>query len=287
MDDSDRASGTPGAPEGRAPEEDAAQLPEPVSLDSLSPDDIDSEFSLPDADAFPRTAVEKIRDRDARNRLRRRELETQIETWGGAEAVARAVGIERALQTEEGVMQLFFESGRALGIGVDRMKTLFAGQAEPSAPPAAPGAPGDEEAPVTYKALQGVLEEKVLRPQAEREAEAVFQRNGAAVNKALDDLGVTDPHDRYLVLSLGNQFVGENETDTAALVAATRKGHEEYQKVLAKRSEEYLARKQAAAEAAPTALSGTAPVTGVVPPEPRDVSEASVRARERIRRLAS
>lgn len=264
------------APAAEIEAPDPTEASTSVSLDELDPEDLDSEYELPDGDMLPREAVTKVRDRDAKNRIKRRELETQVESWGGSETVERAVGIAKALETDEGVLQLFIEAGQALGLDRKQIGELF-GSAT-SVPDSTTDKPAADDAEPAVDDLDKPLTRRELDAlEAKRESDRVHQDNVSAIHAKLDTLGVDDKAERKFILELAAQHVDDDESDKDQLLAAVDKGFADYQAKLEARTQAYLKSKADKADASPTALTGTAPVSGEVLPEPKNVDEAHAR----------
>jgi hypothetical protein len=70
------------------------------------------------------------------------------------------------------------------------------------------------------------------------------------------------------------------------LVAAVRKGHEDYKAFLDERQQTYLREKLNQGEEVPGALIGGAPPSSEAPQEPQDTKEAARRLEERLARTS-
>src|SRR5258706_1239406 len=82
--------------------------------------------ALPEGvDQFDRKYVEELRRREANYRVKARDLSKEVEGFGGLDTVKTATEMYQQLQTDDGVIAMFIEAGRALGLGVKDLESLF------------------------------------------------------------------------------------------------------------------------------------------------------------------
>lgn len=219
-------------------------------------------------------------------RTRAAEALSHIEKWGDPTEVERAIAIDQALRTEEGVTALLYEAGKALGISEDSIKALFGGTEEAAPAEEAPAEPADDETLTWGEAkrlmeeqMERLLTEKVEKPRQEQEQQRAVAAASDAVKSTLAELGVKDDAEVRSVLAQAQAFVGEDELDPDKLKAAVRKGFEEHKSIVQKRSRDYIEGKKTVKETVPSSIKGTAP-GGEALPEPKDLAEAKARARK-------
>lgn len=187
----------------------------------------------------------------------------------------------QATQSEDGVISLFLEAGRNLGLGLKEMQALFddlSGQ-EPAEEP-------DLDEPLTRGEF---LAEQQKREAAAAAAEAERVRSAAssAVDSTMAELGVAPtldgkPNPAYaLVLQLGDKHFDDKNITPESAAEAVRRGHAEYQALVERESQAYLARKKAKADAVPAAPVGAGPAAEPPAEEPTSVAEAIKIARKK------
>lgn len=207
------------------------------------------------------------------------------EAYGGKESIEQAVQLSKSLQTENGVWQMFFQAGRALGLRVRKIEALFQAQQAGGEGGAAPDQPSDDDV-MTYGQFKQMMDETVYKPAAEQaQAQAELIAN-QAINGTLNDLGVQSPEAREAILQLGDRYLGE-DISPSACKAAVEKGHQDYLKLVAAERKRYVEEKRAQANGTvkvPTGSSVTA-APKEYDSEPKDVAEAIRRARQRVASL--
>lgn len=250
----------------------------------------DDPEALPeDQDLFPRSYVEELRDREARYRIKARDSVTQLDEFGGVDAVRAAVELHQSLQTDDGVVSMFIEAGRALGLGVDQLEALFGESAAESGTEqsALDGLNDEDEISVKdARALiaaevERAIQSKVVAPQAEQEYAEAVQTAQRTVRDTVAELKIAD-EDVDGVLSAGQKYLKDGDLDPANIAAAVRRGHEDYEKALAQRAEKRLQAKAKVKETVPSSTGASTP-GGTALPEPQNSEEAKKRARQRLR----
>lgn len=284
--------------EGAKPEDQTGQEPEPTQEPTQEPtkqpDTPDDPFPepepLPEQDQFDRAYVEKLREQAANYRVKAKEL---AEPFGDPDTAKQAAKIYDALQSEEGVAQLFVESGQALGLGVKELEALFgegdapaatkSGDASTEEPESGEGSEDDQIAQL-QKQIEELRQEQTQTVQQQRQATAK-----AAAQEALSEIGL-DPSDKdqseivNQVLTLGQKHIGENEWAPDKIKSAVKKGHEDLQRVVESQAEQLLAKKKKDRDEQPGSIDGGASPGGEPEEEPQDLKTAKKRAREKFKK---
>lgn len=202
--------------------------------------------------------------------------------YGGADYAKQAVEHYRALQTEDGVWNTFFQTGRALGLGVREIEALFNAPGGPGGSQAdEPAGPADDDV-MTFADFKRIMQEEILQPQAKAAQAQAETMARTVIDTTVEKLGIVDPDIRAAVLQLGDRYLND-DLSPANVAEAVRKGHADYLKVVQAERKAYIAEKRGQQVAVPKAPAGG---TGgsTLPPaedEPRDVNEAIRRARAR------
>jgi len=196
------------------------------------------------------------------------------------ETLQAAVEVYQALQEPDGVLQLWFETGRAMGLSVDAMARLLAGGHE-SAPSQkaeedADLEAEDEDRPLTKAEVQRILEE--------RQAEQAQAQVVAAIRDWYESSGLT-PDEYQMVLAVADAGFDGDLHNPKDVVSALEKA-----KAKVEEEAERIARRKAASQ--PKARQEERPVPKRVkghgsagPPEqepPKSLDEAMKRVRARL-----
>lgn len=212
---------------------------------------------------------------------RAQEAISHLEKWGDPTAVEQALAIQAALNTEEGITQLFVQAGRSLGLGQDKLEALFGEEVA-----AEETEEIDEDRVLTVKEARELFAKETAEAQrkssSQREVEAAQATAQAAVTSTLSDLKITDPAEINAVLTLGQQFLADDDVDPEHVKAAVRKGWAEYERVVKERAKKYVTGKVENAAKLPGSIGGAAP-GGDDLPEPKSVEEAKQRVRAALR----
>ena len=200
--------------------------------------------------------------------------------FGGRDAVEQAARLYKNVQTQDGIMRLFFEAGRALQIPLDRIEGVFGAQAAAAvAAQEAEPEPADDDM-ITWGQVKQLLQREVIQPFQQTEAQRTETAARSAVASARDELGIKDEKTWQAVLRMGDQYLG-NDMSPENVRNAVRRGHADFVEALKSSQAHYKAQKVATKAAVPKAPSG-----GVVAPaeaeEPKDLDEAFKRARARM-----
>lgn len=281
------ALGTEATTEGTATEtvvEGAAT--ETAATETAPVDEWGDPEQLPeDQDLFPRKYVEELRDREAKYRIKARDFNTQFEEYGGSDAVREAVELKQQLSTDDGVIAMFIESGRALGLGIKDMESLF-GQAAEAAGSGGTELDGLEDTDTLTVAdarrmVQEAIQQQVIAPQQEQQFQGQVAEAQRAVHDTIAELKIP-AEDIDAVLVAGQKYLPDGDYDPAHVAAAVRRGNEDYNAQMEKRAAAYLAGKKTVVDTTPSS-TGASTSGGTALPEPKSVEEGSKRARERLR----
>lgn len=203
-------------------------------------------------------------------------------TYGGKDTIDKAVAIHQALQTEDGVWNLFFQAGRSLGLGVREIEALFAQQQGGGEPEGSPE-PDDDDV-MTYGQFKAMLNEQVLAPWQQTQQATAEAAARSAIDTTCLELGVKDTQVRDAVLRLGDKYLSD-DISPQKVQAAVRRGFADYQTLLKGERQKAVTQKREAGATVPKSPAGA--VAGAPAQdagnEPKDVAEAIRRARARIR----
>lgn len=202
--------------------------------------------------------------------------------FGGREAVEQALAFQKSLQTEDGIWNVFFQAGRALGLQTDQISGLF-GAATADQGGSQESEPADDDV-LTWGQAKALMEQ-ALSPIQQREQQQAENLARQTIDSTLNELGVADPAIRETILLLGDPHLN-GDLSPAAVKAAVQKGYEQYVKAVNAERARLVAAKRAQgatvpkspAGAPPAASSGEAPAS-----EPRSVQEAIQMARAKMR----
>lgn len=204
--------------------------------------------------------------------------------FGGRETVEAAKAIYDATRNEDGVIKLFIEAGRSLGLGLNELEALFgkdvADAAADALDDAAVDPATDPNRPMTFAEFQ--------RLQAEQAAAATQEQATAAARSTVDAtftaLGIADHDTRMAVLQMGDKYLTDGALDPAAVKAAVERGAADFKALVEKNAKAYLSGKKEVASTLPKAPSGTGDLGAPAVSEPKSVEEASIRVREQLRK---
>lgn len=231
----------------------------------VSPNDVfDFETPAPGAEAAPAAPVEPAPVADP------------FEEFGGRSDVEAAVRLWKASQTDQGVVDLFIEAGRSLGLSVQQMQTLFGGgnQAEPE--------PEDLDRPLTVAEFQE-MQRKAQAQQAQQAQAATMEVARTAAAEELAALGLkAGSEEAQLVLTIGDKFLDKKHVTAEGVKNAIRRGHAEYQAQIDAKAKEYLLAKRQQAQGVPSSPAGAAAPSDGPASEPKDISEAIKLVRQRL-----
>lgn len=235
---------------------------------------------------FDRKYVESLRDREAKYRIRARELHETVDTFGGKDKIEKAVKLLDDVGTEEGVTKLWIELGQSLGLGFKELEAVFdasdAATAEAAQAAAASG-PSDDDV-MTFADAKRLIQEQVIAPAQQAQEQAMLATARETVADSLKDIPKTE---HAAVLALGQPFLEDGDFNPDHIRSAVRKGIELLENAKTADREAYLAQKLAERDAIPTttAGSGAAGASGEAPPV--NWEEAKKRGRERIKAAAA
>lgn len=233
----------------------------------------------------PRGLINEARNRYTNERQKRLEYEKQLESWGGSNSVQEALDLIGHMGTEDGVIDLFIETGRSLGLGVRELEALFAQTLAESN--GTGGGGEDEEQLLTMREARELLNQELgQRDQRYEQGQQAVRTQEArrVVSDVLGQLGV-DEADATVILQLGDRYLPDGSLDPDQVAAAVRRGHADWLEVVEKRSQEYLRQKAAHADGVPKTPAGGAAPAPSAPEPPQSVDEAKARVRERLRAM--
>lgn len=208
--------------------------------------------------------------------------------YGGKEAVEKAVELHKTLQTEDGVWQMFFQAGRALGLGVREIEALFQQQQGATQEVEQANMPADDDV-LTYAEFKRLMDEQVLRPQQEQQRQQQEYIARQTIDSTMSELGVADNDIRMAVLQLGDRYLTD-DISPQAVKTAVLKGHADYLKLVESERKKYMEDKKAKAASVPKVPAGSPGGAGNGDdnqPPPKDVAEAIQRARARMRAMTA
>lgn len=205
--------------------------------------------------------------------------EDPFAAYGGKDTIEAAHRLYEATRSEDGVVDLFIEAGKSLGLSMKDLQALF-GNGAP-APEGEQGPEFDPDEPLTIGQFQE-LQRKQAEEQAQREQARIRQVAESAVTSALKelDLDPASPTTRT-ILGLADPHVKGDYGNPEAVAAAVRQGHSEFQAQVQAEHERYLKTKAAQAQAVPQAPAGSS-AAEAQEPEPKDVAEAIKRTRRQL-----
>lgn len=210
----------------------------------------------------------------------------QVQAWDvPIEHLPEAVAQYKSLQTEEGIIDAFIQTGQSLGFGLKELERLFVEDA-PVETPAVPSAPvvstapepRDPNTPLTYAEVQEILAEERAQVDArfeqQTQAEQAREQNAfaqkqqvtfAAINDWYEAHGIDQQSEAAAVIArLGEATLaaGEDSYVPAVAVAALDRGFAAYDGFIESEATAYLKRKAAAGDALPATLSAGGTDTG-------------------------
>lgn len=191
---------------------------------------------------------------------------SQVESWGvPVDELAQAAAFHKSLQTQDGVIEAFIQTGQSLGFGIKELNRLF--EDEPAPAPVTP-APTPHEEPLDPERLMTAAEVDALldkvraettefrQQQEQREQEAQQRTVFNAMDQWFDGQGVPDMETRRQIAAFGEKHVVGNSYDPAVAIRALEAGKAEYDAWIDGQARAYLQRKAAAAGKQPTPVGG-------------------------------
>lgn len=258
----DEATTTEAPPEGSEDIDD-------VNLDDIAPDtggDQPDPWAEPPeleegVDQFDRGYVETVRKQAADYRTRAREYADAVGDLPLTDVKA-AHELVASLQTEPGVIEMFYNTGKALGLGVRDMEKLFASDAAP-AEPEAPETHDDDDEVLTKAELRAALAEQAreaAKQQHDLAEQGARQAATNALTSAFSDLKVTDETEKAEIMVYGEKHLPPDTPipSPEQVDSALRQGYDEWQKATEKRVQQYIERKRAQKQQSPKTLGENA-----------------------------
>jgi len=235
--------------EAIAPEGAASDAPDPWA----EPPELDEAL-----EQFDRPYVEGLRSQAADYRTRAKEYADAIGELP-VEDVKTAAELLSNLQTEQGVISMFYQTGQALGLGAKEMEALFAAGSEDPADEIDP----DDDEVLTKADLKAALKaQQEQLATASQEAQIEVAR-GAATNAlatTFATLAIADEVEKSEIMIHGEKYLPANvDIPTAEQVeTAVRKGYDDWNKANEARVQKYLTTKRAQRDQSPKTLGENA-----------------------------
>lgn len=255
------------------------QITEPVVDEWADPEPL-----AEGVDTFDRAYVESLRDREAKYRIKARDLATKVGDLD-IDAARAAMEWQQSLQTDEGVVSMFIEAGRALGLGLSELESLF-GNEQSTAPESGVTdlSQMNDDDVLTVAQMKALLQEQIIAPQQEQAQAQAIAAATAAVDETLAALGYEKGDDRIeTLLRIGEKFLPEDKgMDPEAIRTAVRRAHEELEALVARQAEQYIAGKRETKDKVPSSVGAASPGSQPLP-EAQNVEEAKARVRARLR----
>lgn len=229
--------------------------------------------------------IKDLRGKEAKSRVKRREIEQRFQALGGDEYISAAVGVYNLLGTTQGVEQLTRTAAAQLrekagytdakiaeltGLTVaDVKKVRETGKAK-KLPDG--GLDPEQLLERVGQTIDRSIEEKVLAPQRQRQDREM----GNMLVSSLISKGYEDKEERDLILQIGNRFVpGGESDDPEVLKAALEQGVKTYEQLIQRKARDFVkARRKKNGDAATPLKSGSSP-SGEDTPKFKTVAEAS------------
>jgi hypothetical protein len=180
-----------------------------------------------------------------------------------------------ASRTDEGVVDLFIEAGRALGLTTEQMGALF--NVELEKPEEI-----DPDQPLTvaqFQEFQRQQQEAAQAAQRQAYVQQVKAEASRALHASVQEIGLDmqNPATPY-VLQLGDKYLPKDQPPTPDAVRnAVQRGWADYQVLTQQAQAKYVGDKKAQAASVPGAPAGSGAPASAAEPEPKNVAEASER----------
>ena len=204
--------------------------------------------------------------------------------FGGRETVQAAYQLHQQTQNEEGVIDLFIQTAKALGLGDREIEALFADQQQQKQTTTEED---DPDRLVTARELREWMTQQQQTAQQQVEQQAVAHAQ-ATVNATLKALGVNPESDdkaererAEAILRFGDPYLTKGDYDPSHVEAAVRKGWDAYERAVEAGARAYVARKKAARDSTPKAPAGGSSGGSTIS-SPKDLNEAIKRVREKL-----
>lgn len=211
-----------------------------------------------------------------------RSAHERVTELGGLDAVNEAANLRQQLSTDEGVVAMFIESGKALGLGTKDMEALF----DNAQKVVEEHVEETGDKPLTKAEVMQLVQEAVLTPLQAQQAQQAQVAARTSIDTTIRSLGMDptkDTEDVDLVLRLADKYVDEKDMNPDTIAAAVRLGFEDFGKLSSERKAKYVADKRETKAKVPSSTSASSNAgAGESLPEPKNVKEAAARARARL-----
>ena len=199
--------------------------------------------------------------------------------YGGRDVVEQAHRMHQATQSEDGIIQLFIEAGQSLGLGLREIQTLFEGGTLEPDEGEAPEYDPDE--PITRAEWDAERQrEQDNQQQSQNYMIEATARQAVAATAAELGIDLNDPGSQ-IILQMGDRYLND-DLSPQSIKDSMRRGQADYQALVERESQAYLAKKSAAGKTVPGAPSGSAAPSESAGAEPRDTAEAIKIARRKL-----
>lgn len=229
-----------------------------TQLEEIAPDPWAEPAELDeDVDQFEREYVEKVRQQAADYRTRAKEYADAVGDIPLTD-VKTAAELLAGLQTEPGVIKMFYDTGRALGLTPKQMEALFESD-DATKEPAEPVHDETDDEVLTAGEMRKALADLTKQLADERSnltTEGMKQAASNALTAGFADLKVTDETEKAEIMLYGEKHLppGVPIPSPQQVDDALRKGYDDWNKAVELRVTNYLAAKRAARDAAPKPL---------------------------------
>jgi alanyl-tRNA synthetase len=203
--------------------------------------------------------------------------------YGGKDTLEAAHKMYQAAQTEDGVVRLWLEAGKSLGLGIREMEQLVTGNVERFE--AEQPEPEDLDRVLTYREFQE-MQQQQMQAAAASQQEQVAAAAKATLQDTFKQLGVdaSDPS-ANLILQLADKYLqGPNDLSPESVRNAVTRGHADFQALVENEAKAYLRKKVATKGALPKSPSGSAAPAAPAGDEPKSIEEAFARVRKQLGR---
>jgi hypothetical protein len=213
-------------------------------------------------------------------------VEDPYGNYGGKETVESAYRMYQAAQTEDGVVRLWLEAGKSLGLGLREMEQLVSGGiAQAQQFEQEPAEEEDPDRVLTFREFQEMQNKQIQQSnQAQQQQAQQAARN--TVSETFAALGVNgaDPS-AQIILQLSDKYLkGPDDLSPESVRAAVQRGHADFQVLVAAEAKNYLRQKVATKGALPKSPSGSAAPSTAPTEEPKSIEEAFARVRKQLGR---
>lgn len=231
-----------------------------------STEDVEASESADDA-----TEAEQVTDWSSR-----------IAEWGGEESVADAIALQNALRTREGVEELARQALNALGVGNDKIASLF-GSEDATSDVSVDDLLADPDRVLTAAEISKLLDEREAQRLEALSSERMAMEVVRHTNDTFAALGVTDESDKDVLIALADKIIGDGPMDGASIKSAITKAHAQFTERVKANASAIVSAKHTAQAGLPKPLPASGASAGADKlTEPATVAEAIERTRKQL-----